>query len=320
MRTPLRQHGLTALLALALAVLGWTTPGRAWVLALADSVVVPAGRVTLADVTVVPPPPAVADLVLAAGLAPGRRLVVTRRGVLRELSLSHRAGDVVCQGAATCTVVARGMRVGRDALAAALLDALADWLPRGEPGAPPAGLELVSETPSLQVGDRWRLELVEPRRLQPGRNLVRAAVASPEGRHVFTATVVCHQPVPVPRAVRDLAKGQLLTPDLLAWSWEDAAVLDRDIVQGRGGLDGVVVRRPVAAGQPLRRGDIALAPLVRQGERVELILRRGAVAVTTSGVARQDGVRDQLIYVRNELDGRLIKGRVTGPGRVAWGR
>jgi flagella basal body P-ring formation protein FlgA len=59
---------------------------------------------------------------------------------------------------------------------------------------------------------------------------------------------------------------------------------------------------------------------VRSGETVELVLGRGGVEVVVRGTAREDGADGDHIYVRNELDGRLVRGRVTGPNRVAWGR
>ncbi len=293
----------------------------AWVLALRDSVTVPAGPVTLAQVCAVPPPAAAADLVVAGPLAPGQAAAVDRRAVLRELTLRRAAGRVVCRGAERCAVQAAGRRLPAGRLERSLLAALRPWLPPpAAPDAPPTTLELAGPLPALPVGREWRLELLSPRRLAAGRNLVRAAVRSGAARHLFTATVVCHHWVRVPHARRSLAVDQLLTPDLVTWRWEDAAGLAPSLLRGEVALEGLVVRRAVAAGAPLRETDVAPVPLVRRGDRVELVLARGAVAVTTSGVAREDGTRDQLIYVRNDLDGRLIKGRVTGPGRVAWGR
>lgn len=122
----------------------------------------------------------------------------------------------------------------------------------------------------------------------------------------------------MPRARRAVRAEDALQADDFAWEWRNLTQVDSGVAVGRDCLDGMTAVRTLAAGDELRIADMKRTPLVRQGEPVELVFGRGGVEVTLRGTARQDGAEGQIVSVRNEIDGRLITGRVTGPGRVSW--
>jgi flagella basal body P-ring formation protein FlgA len=70
----------------------------------------------------------------------------------------------------------------------------------------------------------------------------------------------------------------------------------------------------------LRQADLRDTPLVRAGDTVDLAVQRGSVVVTVRATARQDGVLGQIVTVRNDINGKLATGRVSGPGLVEWRR
>jgi len=308
------------LLLAGILVLAGPALARPWTLRLAPAVTLSAGPVRLADVVQDPPPPEAADLLVCEGGRPGSVAVVDRRLVLRHLAAAHLAAGVRCAGPQECRISFQGAPVSAEALRTWLLEALASWMPAAEPAAPPAWLELDVAPPRAPVGKGARFELVEPRPLKAGRNLVALRIREGGGALKLTAMVRCHLFGEVARARQPLPAGTELTPVQFGWEWQDLAAAEHGLVVGRPALTGCSARRDVAAGAYLREADLKETPLIRQGQPLELQLERGLVSVTVPATARQEGRLGQVITVRNDINGRLIPARVVGPDRVAWGR
>jgi flagella basal body P-ring formation protein FlgA len=200
------------------------------------------------------------------------------------------------------------------------LAALRPWTPQAALGAPATWLEIAGELPAPTLEGRWSLAVEEPRPLEAGRNLIRCTVTGTNRTVRFTATVVCHEYVEQARARVRIAPEQPLEPGLFAWEWTDRQHAEAGAALGRDGVVDRVAASEIRVGDVLRQAQLRRLPLVRSGETVELVLGRGGVEVVVRGTAREDGADGDHIYVRNELDGRLVRGRVTGPNRVAWGR
>lgn len=316
----MRRRALAAALLLG-GLLAWTLPaaGAPWTLRLNREASLPAGPVRLRDVAPRVPAEAGALLVHDGG-RPGEVVQVDRRLVLRRLSAAGLAGDVRLAGATACRVRFRGRPVSADALEDWLREALAPWTPAGAGEAPATWLELEVKPPRAAVGPGAGFELVEPRPLTAGRNLVPVRIRDGGQALRLTATVRCHVFGEVARAVAPVARGTVLLPGLFAWEWRDLAATDHGLVVGRAALAGRSARRDVEAGAELRDADLKETPLVRQGQTVELELQRGAVLVAVPCTARQEGCLGQVITVRNAIDGKLLPARVVAPGRVVWGR
>jgi flagella basal body P-ring formation protein FlgA len=290
----------------------------AWTLDLADSARVDGRVVRLADVARGALPVPCRDVVVYAGGSPGRVVEIERRGILRRLVTLGLADGVRLAGAPVCRVAFAGREVSSAELTGAVREALADWLPDSPPGAPATRLEVTLPARQLPLRGSWHVELPEPRRLQPGRNLVPVAVQGADSRHRFTAEVVLHAHAEVPYVARPVASGAELTEKLFDWRWEDLATLSAGLVAGRETISGCSAARDLLAGQPVRRSELQPTPLVHGGERVELRIRRGGVSVTVLAVARRSGALDENVPVRNELTGRVVTAKVTGPGLVDW--
>jgi len=293
---------------------------QAWVLELAPHVTLDRPVVRLADVLAAEAPTTAGALVLRTGGKPGEVVEISRAAILRRLVSERLAGDVVCRGPESCRITFAGRQIAVAELEKCLLAELGNWLPSDPDRAPAGWVEVNSELPGATMDGDWRLELVEPARLDPGRNLVRCRIVG-GGRVIrFTATVTCHIYGEVARVLTNVNEDDPLAEGLFVWEWRDLTQVAPGRVVGRGAVAGMSARGHLAAGEPLRLADIHSEPLVRQGETVELCLDRGGVAVTLRGTAREDGVQGAMVYVRNELDGRLIRARVTGQGRVSWSR
>ncbi len=76
-------------------------------------------------------------------------------------------------------------------------------------------------------------------------------------------------------------------------------------------------KRAVAAGAVLTPDKVAPIKLVRNGEVVHLVSSASGIQVAARGKALNDGAVGHTVRVRNLSSGRVVEGRVIGPGRVA---
>ncbi|MFH1845493.1 MAG: flagellar basal body P-ring formation chaperone FlgA [bacterium] len=293
---------------------------RVWTMSLKEAVTLPVGEVRLAQITEPALTGTVGELVIAAGNRAGSVVEVGRQRVLRELVAAGLAAGVRCLGAETCRIQFSGRRLEAADVETWLREQLQPQQPPAVDGAPPTRLEVQVNLPDLTVTSACHWELVEPRPLRPGRNLVPVQFRDTRVTTRVTATVLCHVFGELAQARLDIERGAEITPELFTWEWRDLCHLENGLVVGRDILADKSSSRRVGAGKLLRQADLKETPLVLQGEPVELRLSRGAVTVAVRAVSRQEGRLGQIITVRNELNGKLVTARVVGPGQVEMRR
>lgn len=74
--------------------------------------------------------------------------------------------------------------------------------------------------------------------------------------------------------------------------------------------------RRLAAGNPVRVGDIVAPRIVRRGEAVTIALVSGALRITSSGRSLSDGERGEAVRVVNLSTNRTLDALVEAPGQV----
>jgi flagella basal body P-ring formation protein FlgA len=94
------------------------------------------------------------------------------------------------------------------------------------------------------------------------------------------------------------------------------ALLQNDVARSVDQIVGMQVRRPVAAGQPLRLADLTRPPLVQRGSTVQIELSSSGLSVTGQAVALDAGVDGDRIRVQNMTSHALLFAQVVGPGQV----
>ncbi len=312
---------LTLLTAQMIAVFpAVAAPPAGWVLALSDTVRLPGPQVRLGDINLEACPDAAAALVLAGDGRPGQLAVIDRRIVLRRLVERGLASGVArCAGADRCVVVFTGRAADEDQLRARVTALLEPLLPEALSGAPVTWIELEVATPALSA-DAWLVELTDPQPLRPGRNLVPLRVSGGGRAARVTAAVICHVYGEVAVARIPVAAAAPLAATQFVWEWRDLTTVTPGLAVGRAAIEGRSAGRALAAGEPVRQTDLRATPLVRAGDTVDLAVQRGSVVVTVRATARQDGVLGQIVTVRNDINGKLATGRVSGPGLVEWRR
>lgn len=79
---------------------------------------------------------------------------------------------------------------------------------------------------------------------------------------------------------------------------------------------GMTGRRPLRAGDLLRKRQLAAALLVKRGDEVRIVARNEGIEVQVSGEALDSGGIGDVVRVRNRSSGNVLRARVTGAGDV----
>jgi flagella basal body P-ring formation protein FlgA len=82
---------------------------------------------------------------------------------------------------------------------------------------------------------------------------------------------------------------------------------------------GLVARRLLVAGRPVRAGDVGPPVLVRRNSHVPLVFTRGGLAIRTEGRAMSDGGEGDRVRVMNLASRQIVSGVVRPDGTVATG-
>ena len=76
------------------------------------------------------------------------------------------------------------------------------------------------------------------------------------------------------------------------------------------------LRRAVRVGEPIRRAWLEVPPMVRRGDRVRMVARRGLVELTAAGEALADARHGDTVRVRNLASRKVVSGRVDSANLV----
>ena len=116
--------------------------------------------------------------------------------------------------------------------------------------------------------------------------------------------------------VRGIAAGQPLTEDAMTRETRDASRIVGAAISDPAQAVGQVARRTLIAGSVLMSGDLLSPRLVRRGDNVALVSRRGGVEVRMGGKALADAGENQRVRVENLSSRRVVQGTVTADGEV----
>lgn len=178
-------------------------------------------------------------------------------------------------------------------------------------GALPAGSEAEATLdPALRL-PRCGAALVA--RVQ-GSNSVE--VSCPEGWRLFVPVRVRRSQTVLVLA-RGIAPGEAITADAFVAERRDASRIVGAAVADPAQAVGRVARRMLSAGSVLASTDLVAQRLIRRGDNVALVSRRGGVEVRVAGKALADGGENERVTVENLSSRRVVQG-VVGPGGDVW--
>ncbi len=120
----------------------------------------------------------------------------------------------------------------------------------------------------------------------------------------------------VPVLAHALSRGEMVTRHMIDWIELPERRVNRTMVLDVEQLVGMEVQRPLKAGQPLRISDVRHPLMVEKGSLVTMTVVNGALSLSATGKAMQDGAMGETIRLINTSTNRMIEAKVTGAGTV----
>lgn len=141
-------------------------------------------------------------------------------------------------------------------------------------------------------------------------------VSCPQGWRLFVPVKVRRSQTVLVLS-RSIAPGQPITADAIVAETRDAARLGGGALSDPAQAVGQVARRMLAPGAVLSANDLVAPRLIRRGDTVALVSRRGGVEVRVTGKALGDAGENERVSVENASSRRVVQG-VVGPGGDVW--
>lgn len=141
-------------------------------------------------------------------------------------------------------------------------------------------------------------------------------VACPDGWRLFVPVRVRRSQTVLVLS-RGIAPGETITADAFVPETRDASRIVGAAVADPAQAVGRVARRMLSAGAVLSATDLVAQRLIRRGDNVALVSRRGGVEVRVVGKALGDAGESERVTVENLSSRRVVQG-VVGPGGDVW--
>lgn len=259
---------------------------------------------------------ALATLPVGQAPAPGDEAILRSQSIKEYLISSQSLSqDIHWSGSPTVTVLRRGIAVGPEMLSTLIAEYIArnaGNLPEAEIRFVPSALPLPFTLPNGDLSH----EVVpsNPGILSSSRFSIIFRIDGQVVKNIsvrgkteaFSQVVVAAGP---------LKKGQVLTPSDISTALMDISDMNNPGLELEDFI-GKKLQRSLRAGSPIFASMVETLPLVHRGERVKIVINSGPLHITASGLARSDGIQDEMIRVQNLSSNKIIYGRVAAPGLV----
>jgi flagellar basal body P-ring formation protein FlgA len=120
--------------------------------------------------------------------------------------------------------------------------------------------------------------------------------------------------------IRDVARGQRISEDDVAWSDKPAIVPGRATISDMHLAVGMEAKRGLKAGQPLQTADVKQPALIKKGEPVKLVYAAPGMRLTVEGLAQNDAGKGEAVRVLNSYSKRTIEAVAEAPGEARVSR
>jgi len=148
-----------------------------------------------------------------------------------------------------------------------------------------------------------------------GNGLAEVSCAAPSRWRLFVPVRI-HRHAPVLVLARGVAAGEAISADLLRQETRDTSRIVGAPLSEPGSAIGQVARRALAGGSVLVAAHLRAPDLVRRGELVRLVSRRGGIEVRMEGRALSAAGVGERISVENLSSRRRVQGVVLADGDV----
>lgn len=276
-------------------------------------------RIVLADIAVIKPAGDQANqlgqLVVAVAPPPGKSKELQTASVITSLRNRPEVADVDWQGSPSITVQRKTQTLSQKQLLdiiTAYIDENSGLLPKAEIRFIPIHAPQEVTVPPGKLS--WKVTPSKPGILgSNGFTITLLADGKQAGTHVVRGKLEVMAEVVT--AVTTLQKGDILTENTVVLQSQDIGNMDKPFM-ATSEVIGKQIARTVSAGTALRAEHLVLPPVIKEGEMVKILARKGTMQLSASGLARTDGRLGEVIAVKNISSSKMIHARVAGPGIV----
>lgn len=132
---------------------------------------------------------------------------------------------------------------------------------------------------------------------------------------IFTMSTIT-QEMNVISASNELPRHHIITAKDLTTLRQDVNRLRVGYTTKRLDLVGQQLKRPIRAGTVIYQNQLQLPVIIKKGDKVTIVTKRGALSVIHQGIALQDASVGERIRIKNNGSTRTIQGEAVSPGRV----
>lgn len=285
-----------------------------------EKVEVAESRIVLGDIALITPKGSQAEAIgqLPVGMAPqpGGTKVLRTAAVITALQRRPEVAQVDWQGSETITVERKGQRVSQEQLK----KILEEYLQQNREKLSQGEIELNSfrapDTVNLPMGTlSWKITPSRPNIMSSSSFSIQFAVDDkPASTCVVYTKITAYAEVVTAKTT--LHKGDLITDDAIVLEKQRIDRLQNPVMALEEIL-GMQVAKTINAGNAIDQHQIMSPAVIKEGDQVKIFARKGALNISTNGIARTDGRLGERIQVKNINSNKIIQCRVDGPGLVS---
>ncbi|WP_333874542.1 flagellar basal body P-ring formation chaperone FlgA [Methylobacter sp.] len=152
--------------------------------------------------------------------------------------------------------------------------------------------------------------------IKAGRTTIGVRCNTEKKWSIFTSVIIkTYQMVVV--VSRPIQRGEIITRQHLAIEKREVSNLREDFATQPEQVENKQVTRQLNAGTILSLRNIVEPKLIKRGDKVVISTTKPDFSIRMSGIAMMDGIKGQLISVKNQNSGRIINATVVEPGLVS---
>jgi flagella basal body P-ring formation protein FlgA len=130
----------------------------------------------------------------------------------------------------------------------------------------------------------------------------------------LTGSVLETREIAVP--AQDIERGDAINARKLVMVRRPINQIAQDMMVTEADLAGMVPRRTLRAGEPIRNADLAKPILVEKNQLVTVVYNTGGLTLSMRGRAQSPGSMGEAVRVQNPQSKRIVDGVVSGPAQI----
>ena len=276
-------------------------------------------RIVLADIAVIQPAGdlsnQIGQLVVAVAPPPGKSKELQVASIMTSLRNRPEVANVDWQGSSTITVQRKTNTLQQQQLfdiITAYIDANSALLPKAEIRFTPIHAPQEVTVPPGTLS--WKVTPSKPGIVGSTSFSISLMVdGKPAGTQVVRGKLEVIAEVVT--AATMLQKGDILSESSVILKSQDIGGSDKPFL-ATSDVIGKQVDRTVSAGTVLKPEHLVLPPVIKEGEMVKILARKGTMQLSASGLAKNEGRLGEVIAVKNISSNKMIHARVEQPGIV----